>query len=625
MNHTTQEEEGLDPAALKDELFELWNWKNVQMLHHSAQHGFSKLSDPLGALIEMLEQCPGKQKGRSQTLGSKIVSEFQTWMEEHPQVKLSSLPQQKAATLQLRALGLLTESNPTFVEGLINIYQLQSLDAAPLRQHIATLQSRNCYKEAVTLSIKLQLHTELDMETMCVPLILQDKLTLAETFVSGHSQLETQLVIMLDSWCHPSFNIDEIRARFPHISPLKNTKSLVHPKMITKHIFRLVDKFKIDQELCPNALHNRRLDTLRYLMYKTFVEKSMTEQNWADHVQFVVADDLELQIHLVEMLVRYRSLKKASQWSLRYNIPRDRLPYGVWDTQQDLLPDLQQMSLESASSDEWVPLQAHQQRFYQVPLGKDKVHFVDTLEALQGCRGALLKEGGVVGVDMEWQPTFGCTSAQQVALIQLAVCEQAFLVDLCAAGFGQHPQTVDFIRSLFSEPKVLKLGYGMAGGDLRCLMATWHQLLEEPLKLAGVLDLLDVHQKMQRSKVNRTRKGPSEVLVGEDCAEKGLSLLVQQVLGRPLDKTEQMSNWEKRPLRISQIRYAVADAYCLLDVYSVLSRNPARFGLPAELHKIPSLQSQASAEKKKAKRAKAVKQDTGKEVRRDLLSRKETY
>lgn len=62
--------------------------------------------------------------------------------------------------------------------------------------------------------------------------------------------------------------------------------------------------------------------------------------------------------------------------------------------------------------------------------------------------------------------------------------------------------------------------------------------------------------KIQRAKSNRTQNGPKAVLVGEDSAEKGLSLLVQQVLGRPLDKMEQMSNWTKRPLRVSQIRYA---------------------------------------------------------------------
>lgn len=150
---------------------------------------------------------------------------------------------------------------------------------------------------------------------------------------------------------------------------------------------------------------------------------------------------------------------------------------------------------------------------------------------------------------------------------------------------------------------------------------------------------------MQRGKSSRTQNGPRAVLVGEDSAEKGLSLLVQQVLGRPLDKTEQMSNWNKRPLRVSQIRYAgkalmqaraqragarasqenikddffpllllllpVTDAYCLLDLYSALSTNPEGFGLPGDLHSVsPSQSAQSGIKKQKEKRA------HGKEVRR---------
>ena len=36
----------------------------------------------------------------------------------------------------------------------------------------------------------------------------------------------------------------------------------------------------------------------------------------------------------------------------------------------------------------------------------------------------------------------------------------------------------------------------------------------------------------------------------------GLSLLVERCLGKPLDKSQQLSDWERRPLKQAQVRYA---------------------------------------------------------------------
>lgn len=46
---------------------------------------------------------------------------------------------------------------------------------------------------------------------MCVPLILQDKLPMAESFVRGHPKLEERMLTLLDSWCHPDFSIAQLR------------------------------------------------------------------------------------------------------------------------------------------------------------------------------------------------------------------------------------------------------------------------------------------------------------------------------------------------------------------------------------------------------------------------------
>jgi hypothetical protein len=54
---------------------------------------------------------------------------------------------------------------------------------------------------------------------------------------------------------------------------------------------------------------------------------------------------------------------------------------------------------------------------------------------------------------------------------------------------------------------------------------------------------------------------------------------VLQCLGKSLSKSEQISDWERRPLRESQITYAAADCYSTLEVYQYLETKDVEYNL----------------------------------------------
>lgn len=56
---------------------------------------------------------------------------------------------------------------------------------------------------------------------------------------------------------------------------------------------------------------------------------------------------------------------------------------------------------------------------------------------------------------------------------------------------------------------------------------------------------------------------------------EGLNSIVEQCFGKCLNKDEQCSNWENRPLRDSQITYAALDAHVLIEIYQLFSNTCA--------------------------------------------------
>ncbi|XP_059782127.1 exonuclease mut-7 homolog isoform X6 [Balaenoptera ricei] len=406
-----------------------------------------------------------------------------------------------------------------------------------------------------------------ELGQMCIPLLLQDKADLVERYVDGFPDLQRRLLALLDSWCQPAFDIRVVARRYPQATLRLERLS---PRALGRQVLRLLERHGLDPALCPNVVTQQRLAALRYLCYKRLVERSVPRESWAEHVQGLVGQDQGLQEQLLQLLASHNDAALVAQCALDLLLPEERLPASV-------AAELRQLRIQERTAE--APLEDGKDDYYQLPISREHLHFLASWEDLARHQEELLQPGRVVGVDLEWRPSFGAGGRPQASLMQVAVEGRVFLLDLprlSSPAGGQAPQAFSrLVSRLLADPSITKLGYGMAG-DLRSLGASCPALAQAEKQLQGSVDLLQVHRQMRAA----DRPAPG---VDGAAGPRGLSLLVRQVLGKPLDKMQQLSNWDRRPLGEGQLVYAAADAYCLLEVYWALCREPARFHLSGDL------------------------------------------
>ena len=151
-------------------------------------------------------------------------------------------------------------------------------------------------------------------------------------------------------------------------------------------------------------------------------------------------------------------------------------------------------------------------------------------EALDAAKGEK-----VLGFDTETRPVFRKGEQRLPALLQLALADCVYLIQLRLAPLNKR------LLALLSDPGVVKAGVAIAD-DMRSL-----RLLHD-FEPAGLVDL-------------------GEVARRNNLGVHSLRGLAASLLGVRVSKAERCSNWEASELRDRQIIYAATDAWISRQLY----------------------------------------------------------
>lgn len=165
------------------------------------------------------------------------------------------------------------------------------------------------------------------------------------------------------------------------------------------------------------------------------------------------------------------------------------------------------------------------------------IHVIDSLEKLED-HLPYLQDQTVLGFDTETKPSFKKGKSNQVALLQLATNDQAFLFRL------NKMKLPDEIISIFEDPHVFKIGAAIHD-DLRAL---------KKIKAFSPQSFVDLQDYVEDFSIE----------------SKSLKKLAGIILNIRISKSQRLSNWESTVLTGVQQLYAATDAWVCHEIYQKL-------------------------------------------------------
>ncbi|CAI2348386.1 unnamed protein product [Caenorhabditis sp. 36 PRJEB53466] len=531
----------------------------------------------------MLRHMPNKNKPQGVELSNWYMDAFVTWLEQkgnEDELQEEFLSERTLET----ALGTAIEE-PLISHGISRIFGIsqETIEQKVMEKINYFLENKN-YKEGGILAAKNNFVDRFEFDQIALPLLLADKFPNVLGMMMKSTRLQKEFISFLDNLVGKTdaeltkFFEKYEYLNFPEIT-LRRFRGHTLKAFMTKFFNGVVKDcgFDLKQERdAPKLRLELSKSALKYYSKQRFDVREASDTWYHEHVEDTLrkSSDIITAYYLAFLWSSDEEAKRidAICWVQHLNIPQDKIPdvmRNEWNVpERESLREQARMIVAERSFRNLGAPEEGEQLFAS---GLDKnwpIKIVETEEGfVEMCSklGELIKESEevYVGYDSEGkEANLVQPGNAKIALVQLFFLETAWIIDNVRLESleldVQDKVWADFADKLFRSENVLLVGFDMQN-DLRNLMTVSNlQKVIELSEIKNVVCLKELGEAICRVDLQ---------LLGMPKSTFRLSVLSKHILGWDIDKAEQASNWQFRPLRKVQILYAAVDAIVVSEIF----------------------------------------------------------